>query len=47
MTKVVMSPGWFPMSPPSGPPGVSLLDNGNKGAATTYPAAAHALSSRW
>ncbi len=30
MTKL-MSPGWFPMSPASAPPGVSLLDNGNNG----------------
>ena len=34
MTKL-MSPGWLAMSPPSGPPGVSLLDSGNRGAATT------------
>lgn len=46
MTKL-MSPGWFPMSPPSGPPGVSLFERGNRGAATTYPAAAQAVSSCW
>ena len=44
MTKL-MSPGWFPMSPASAPPAVSLLDRGNNGAATTYPAAAQAFSS--
>jgi hypothetical protein len=43
MTKLT-SPGWFAMSVPHATPGVGRLDTGKSGAATTYPAAAHAWS---
>ena len=45
MTKL-MSRGWFTMSLSFGPPGALAFPRGKSGAATTYPAAAQACSSR-
>ena len=40
------SAGWLTRSLSSGPPGAFSFSSGNTGAATTYPARAHACSSR-